>query len=588
MRAAAVVVIAACVAIPFAGALTCRPQTTDVALEEQAGGAPGVAKPVPADARPVFASIDAEDRFVIRSGADVIHAGPGVRFLIPVDLPLPGPGTPESRDAAAPIPAPKSATPLGPRTGYVGVFQKANGENAFVHVKDARGVFGLRRVSVERGLPLASFVERAVRRLGAACGDTSLGRALASTESQVVPKHETRLRPPGGDATPVPAAGEDLARWAPADRPFIRFRDTEAAMRFVGEADRLAARLRAAAGDGRSFETLRWALHDLLLPSIWNANPGAERGAGECGVVLEEAPLGRSRVVLVMRITDPQLHDFQTRAGVAYESREDHLWKPADDPFPGLRARRNTRRVEGDVEVVSTDERSLDDVIRATAGRMGDGDAWKDARTARPAERDEAFLAVMPALRGEDLVEWLAAPRRHGPGERIARGAVWLAARWTGVPCGFSPSAEGVPADASPLADVRWVRAVTDASGARVECVFGTEAGAERVREILEAAARPLENHGAVCSSNRRELTPLAFVERGVDDLAERCFVVMAFKPVCPCGGRYEAHPVTREVDCTVHGSDRRPIDGVKAPKALLRDLVREGKTVRFLWPIRW
>ncbi len=572
-RAAAVVLLAACVAIPFVGALTARRQTTGVA--------PDIAKPLQADGPAVFASIDAEDRFVIRSGADVIHAGPGVRFLIPVDLPLPETGTPSS--IASPI-----ATPPGPRTGYVGVFEKRHGADAFVHVQDERGVFGLRRVSVERGRALAEFIERAVRRFGAACGDTAIGRALASTEAEVMPKHDTPQRPRGGDATPLPAAGEDLARWAPADRPFIRFRDTEAAMRFAGEADRLAARLRAATGDGRSFETLRWALHDLLLPSIWNANPGAERGAGECGVVLEEAPLGRSRVVLVMRITDPQLHEFQTKAGVAYESREDHLWKPADDPFPGLRARRNTRRVEGDVEVVSTDERSLDDVIRATAGRMADGEAWAEARAVRPAERDEAFLAVMPALRGEDVAGWFTAARRHGPGERIARGAVWLAARWTGVPCGFSPSAEGVAADPGPLADVRWVRAVTDATGAHVECVFRTEAAAERAREILEGAARPLANHGDVCSSNRRELTPLALAERGVDDLAERCFVVMSFKPVCPCGGRYEAHPVTREVDCTVHGSDRRPVADVKAPKPLLRDLVREGKTVRFLWPIRW
>jgi hypothetical protein len=191
-------------------------------------------------------------------------------------------------------------------------------------------------------------------------------------------------------------------------------------------------------------------------------------------------------------------------------------------------------------------------------------------------------------MRDEDAVAWFTAAGRHPPGERIARGAVWLAARWAGVPCGFSPSAERVAVEAGPLAQVLWLRAVTDVKGAHVECVFRTEDAAERARVALELAARPLENHGAVCSSNRRELTPLALAERSVDDLAERCFVVMSFKPVCPCGGRYEAHPVTREVDCTVHGSDRRPVAEVKAPKPLLRDLVREGAAVRFLWPIRW
>ena len=38
---------------------------------------------------------------------------------------------------------------------------------------------------------------------------------------------------------------------------------------------------------------------------------------------------------------------------------------------------------------------------------------------------------------------------------------------------------------------------------------------------------------------NLADLVPLALVENPQDDVAERNFVVLGWKPVCPCGGTY-------------------------------------------------
>jgi len=86
----------------------------------------------------------------------------------------------------------------------------------------------------------------------------------------------------------------------------------------------------------------------------------------------------------------------------------------------------------------------------------------------------------------------------------------------------------------------------------------------------------------------KREIFPVARVERDAKDLAERCFVVLGWKPVCPCDGVYDAHPVTREPSCSVHGSDTSPLAGAPVARPLIRDLRREGATVRCRVPVDW
>jgi hypothetical protein len=77
-------------------------------------------------------------------------------------------------------------------------------------------------------------------------------------------------------------------------------------------------------------------------------------------------------------------------------------------------------------------------------------------------------------------------------------------------------------------------------------------------------------------------------MDRAQTDLAERAFVVLGWKPVCPCRGTYSAHPVTRDVACSVHGTDARPSPEPKPLRAVLRDVASEGVVVRFRVPIDW
>ena len=59
---------------------------------------------------------------------------------------------------------------------------------------------------------------------------------------------------------------------------------------------------------------------------------------------LREGRVGGTFFAAYVPPVDPAEHEMETVAGIATESREDHLWRPADDPFPERRARRNTRR----------------------------------------------------------------------------------------------------------------------------------------------------------------------------------------------------------------------------------------------------
>jgi hypothetical protein len=364
----------------------------------------------------------------------------------------------------------------------------------------------------------------------------------------------------------------------------------EAAFRFADVADGIASRVLAKSVDGADRGTLRWAIHDLVLPEVWRANPNGEKGCGECAVVLGGWDRGRPEVALLLRITDPELHHMQTAAGIGYAAMPEHRWAPADDPDPASRAPRNHRRTIGDVEVVATSERLFRRIVDASGTAVGSDPAWKAFRGDGPVP-EEAFVLFQDAsarrLRSDEARDD-GRPATIGDRERL--GARALLARWADV-------AELVPADAAwpggprtafPAAAIVSVRCVTDAKGAAVEAVFTDAWAAEAARAALEACAKPFEGGAKVCASNRREVLPVARVERTAKDLAERCFVVLGWRPVCPNGGTYDAHPVTREPSCSVHGSDSSPLPDPPAARPLLRNLVRDGAVLRLRIPIDW
>ena len=387
---------------------------------------------------------------------------------------------------------------------------------------------------------------------------------IAIPERGASPSHPLTERLAG---SPVPSEpGADLAAWAPAERPFARFRSVEAAGRFAAEADRLAARLLAAEGDGRDWGTLRWALHDLLLPTIWRTNPGGETGVGECAVVFE-TPMtrGRSEVALLLRITDAENHRMDTLAGIGQESRPDHLWRPERDPTPGIRDRRNFREVRADVEWVATSEAAMAALRSTSVERLATDPGWRAARGGAPPPREEAMFLFVPervrALGGADRgVAWDLAARKAREDDGLAA----LIATWAGdrfVEFRRPDLAEVRPQGTPLLARLVSARATTDVKGALVEATFVDEPSARAAEESLAAAARPLPNAGDVCRTNLCDLVPLAVCENvPAQDVAERSFVVLGWKPVCPCGGTYLVHPVTRETSCTLHGSVRKPL----------------------------
>ena len=402
--------------------------------------------------------------------------------------------------------------------------------------------------------------------------------------------------------TSVPEPGADVAQWGLAGMPIVRFRSTEAAFRFADVADRIAARLLALEGDGRDYGTLRWALHDLLLPATWSANPEGARGAGACAVMFDGIPWrGRTRLAAVLRITDPELHRMETAAGVGYAALPAHLWAPEDDPAPESRARRNHRRVVGDVEIIATDE----DLLDAVATRRGASNVhreWRAAAGEQPPPESEAVLALVPS--SARAVAASQAAQRFDAFERALREVqgwrhVWRG--WSGVQADEElrlPLTAPGPGP-SALSSAVSMRVLTDAKGADVEVVFADAVAARAAAEILARAAEPFIGAADLCARNRRQVSALATVDRARDrvdrardgaggDFAERCFVVLGWKPVCPCGGTYQVHPITRAVTCSAHGSDARPVADVKPPKPVLRNVSTDGATVRFHVPIDW
>jgi hypothetical protein len=381
----------------------------------------------------------------------------------------------------------------------------------------------------------------------------------------------------------------DVLDCAPDDLVFVRARSVEAAYRFADELDRLDFLVRAAAGDARDHGTLSGTLHDLHLPTIWRTNPDAERGVGEVALVVAP-PLdrGRLRAAAILRVTDPDLHHMQT------EARKDDWKRPADDPFPELRAPRNHRRRVDDVEIVATDP----DLLRAVAtpsaysirrltpylrvrARLNEG------ATEPPPE--EAFMLYVSRAARERL---LRAADPAGAVRRAAReelGLRRLAARWTGLPepGGAWRVRPETTAGAHPLAAVEWIVVTTAVEGAHVRVRFVDAERAARTERALRAVLDPETDWGAACLRNLAGSAPVARVEPAVEDLAARVEVVLGWRPVCPCGGAYSSDPVTRETRCSRHATLRAP-SVAAPPEARVERLARHEGQLSFDLRIDW
>lgn len=411
---------------------------------------------------------------------------------------------------------------------------------------------------------LSSSDSSTVKTFAECCG-------AAAESSGVAPPGDAPV--PYTSRSPVPAAavGAPLDAWAPREDLFVRFRSVEAAYRFCAAADDLAAALLVSESeDARDYGTLRLVLHDLLLPTIWRTNPESSRGVAEVGLVVAPPFVrGRLAAAALLRIVDPELHRMQTEAGIAEEATEGHLWRPADDPFPAERVRINFRTIPdgGDLEIVATDRALGERVASRKSATTSSVETYRELRAAtvspdgRPVA-DEAAFAFGPYA----AAEW----RGLVPG--FTRGAVRalrestglraLAERWLGRAKDAPRPDPHVGGPSSLLASIEAVRVTTDAKGAAVWAKCVDADSARRFAQSLRALASAGGAADRACARNLADLAPLALVESREDDVAERNFVVLGWKPVCPCGGTYSVHPITREVSCSVHGTAASPKKG--------------------------
>lgn len=472
-------------------------------------------------------------------------------------------------------------------------------ERCDVFVRGADGAFVVRRLAFTPSpVPLRPAAIRAVTESDEI---PPAARSLARGDSVALP-------PPSGPAAGAPldfeprGRGADLAAYPAKGAAFARFRDVEAMFRVCGEADRLAARILAARGDGRDYRTFRELLRRLRVPEIWKANPGGEKGSGECAIVVHRDPerpaRGEPDAALLLRIRDPALHHMETLAGITLAGAHEAMTARAEDPFPERRRTAPTRRVSDDVEIAEPEFssrmfRPATDPSRSLAAQPD----WKARRGEVPAPEEAAFARIPRLVRGEEPGADEVAVRR-----REAAGWLRLAADWLGAPAGpddgsRAPLLSHRATLGAETAGTIWIRVVTDERGLRVSVECEAASDAERIESLLALAARPLPNHADVCRSNRDDLSVVALsiaagsgvARRGPPlGLAERAFLHLGFEPVCPCGGRYDAHPATREVSCTAHGADGSPREGVAPPRALVRALAREGRTVSFTMPVDW
>jgi hypothetical protein len=389
---------------------------------------------------------------------------------------------------------------------------------------------------------------------------------------------------------PRPAApGLALAEWAPRAGIFARFRSVEAAYRFVSAADELSSALLVAAEeDARDYGTVRWVLYDLLLPTIWRTNPGGEVGVGEVALVVAP-PFVRGRLcaAAILRITDPELHRMQTTAGIALESSPAHRWRPSDDPFIDERFRRNFRVVPAaapDVEIVATVGKFRDVVASRAAPSVADDPAYAALRSAPPAKQ-EAVFAWFPWASDGSIRDFDAFPD-DARELRETLGLRHLAERLLGR-SGSPARKDDRPRVSSAIASIVAVRVTTDAEGASTSVTCTDAGAAARFARTLSELPSAGPAADRACLHNLADLVPLALVENPQDDVAERNFVVLGWKPVCPCGGTYAVHPITREVSCSAHGTVKSPKSAKWTPPPISDVEVRDTE-LSFRLAIDW
>lgn len=519
---------------------------------------------------------------------DPVHAAPGANVL---GL-LPVPASPDAGDDAFDL-------LFGPAQAFVGRVADTE-ERGTLLLREPEGSWDETTFDVETRRP--ARVSEAFRTGLAAWRSVESGapglRGFLQLLAEAVEPTAERARAaaiPGPVDTPEaaprpPEEGASLAAWAPADCIYVRFRSVESAYRAVHQLDAVLGRVLARGGDARELGTSKLTLHDLLLPTIWRTNPGAERGVGELAVVL--APpfrRGRLRVALVMRVVDPELHYMQTEAGLHQESQEDHLWRPEGDPFPELRDRRNHRERLLDVEVVATDGSLLRHVLTAER-RVADDPAYR-ARRGESLDGDEpprgeaAFAFVPEAARA--AFEATGGDGATADRERLTEGLRELVARWTGLDRPLAAAGDlGLPAAYTfPGA---WLGGRVDygADGSSVELWFDDATVAGRVAERLRAAPDEDDLLAAACLRSLEDLTALTLVEPRQRLVGDRAFVVLGWRPVCPCGGRHRVDPTTGRPSCSVHRHPGRP-RATEAPAWMVEDVTVDGSDLRLRIPLR-
>jgi len=380
--------------------------------------------------------------------------------------------------------------------------------------------------------------------------------------------------------------GAPLLAWAPADSSAVRLRSVEAAFRFADLADRFAERIGFARGVARDYGALRLTLHHLLMPRIWGANPGGPKGVTECMLVFAHRQrLGALDVAVVLRIVDPELHEMETIAGVALETSENHLWRPDGDPFPARRVRRAVRAVLGDCEIVATSRELLE---RLAAGPHA------DAVTETGAQLAERFS--LPPPRGARRAFSMRGPppstQTIDARDREARGLAELAERFSGLEQSNHMVRKGLGLGEfrtpPPWDGVVAACADTGVEGARIAVRLRDEESAALLADELRAPPLSSEATQALCRANLVDLVPLGMVEPRTSDAAERNFVWLGWRPVCPDGGTYRFHPVTGEPKCTIHGTVKRPKIGPGLGPSPVSEVAIDGSLLTFLLSIDW
>ncbi len=524
----------------------------------------------PGDADAPRLLVDADGRFVSETPvAGAWYPGPGVALLLPPD------GATDAARLAGRLAS--AAPPDAPVLWH----------------READGTFSGRRARLARGdAAQATHIADGLAALAAGGGELAAFGALARDVADGPRPAPSPPRSPTGEpGTPLehPADAPLLDR-VPADCVAVRFRSVEAAYRLVGLCDDFVAQLAARAdtggapGSAWSAGTVRMTLHDLLLPTIWRTNPGGVKGVSECALVV--APpfrRGRLRAALLLRIRDPELHSMETRAALGLEATPDHLWRPDADPFPTRRERRNLRRVVGDVEVVATDPELFARLL-TEPGRGADAVASATAPLPPDPGPQRAFTLLFPTAAAPTSD---AAPRGDDPGLRA------LAARWVGrnVPTDTWPEPSAAAPEFERLArDVIAAAADTDGDGARVAVRLRDAAAATQFAAALRADGPTPEERRDACAAALGGLVPLALVEPRADDVAERAFVWLARRPVCPDGGTYRFDAFTAEPQCTVHGS-RGALRTAPAPApepSPVAEVAVDGALVTFRFRIDW